>query len=307
LAAWPKDQRDPEVGWGQSAVAEMPPPRRNMFWVRLARHRLAVVGLGVLALLYLMALCAPLLAHGTDPDAQNLLATLQGPSAAHIMGTDDYGRDVWTRILYGGRISLTVGLISAGIALTVGTVIGSLAGYYGGFVDALLMRFTDAVLAFPSLFLLITIVAVIGPSVLNIFGTIGLLGWPGIARFVRGEFLSLRERDFVEAARAAGAPPRRIVFRHMLPNAVAPIIVATTLGAAFAILAEANLDFIGVGLQPPTASWGTILNSSQEYMLSGDWWLAVFPGLFIVVAVLSINLVGDALQEAFNPRAQQRR
>ena len=283
------------------------PRHRNLFWKRLARHRLAVVGMGVLGVLYLMAIFAPLLTHGTDPNQLNLLGALQGPTSGHIMGTDDYGRDIWTRILYGGRISLSVGLVSAGIALAIGTLIGATAGYFGGFADALLMRFTDAVLAFPTLFLLLTVVAVIGPSVLNIFAVIGLVGWPGIARFVRGEFLSLRERDFVEAARAAGAEPRRIMFRHLLPNAVAPVIVASTLGVASAIIAEASLDFIGVGLQPPTASWGTMLNSSQNYLLSGDWWLAVFPGLFIVLAVLSINLVGDALQEAFNPRAMQRR
>jgi peptide/nickel transport system permease protein len=307
LAAMPEQAPAGQERLPRDEGPEPLPPRRNLFWVRLARHRLAVVGLGVLALLYLMAIFAPVLSHGVDPDALNLLQALQGPSPAHIMGTDNYGRDIWTRILYGGRISLTVGLVSVGIALVVGTVIGSAAGYYGGLVDSVLMRFTDAVLSFPTLFLLIAIVAIIGPSVLNIFGVIGLTSWPGIARFVRAEFLSLRERDFVEAARAAGATPRRIMFRHILPNAVAPVIVSATLGIAFAILTEAALDFIGVGLQPPTASWGTILNASQAYLLAGDWWFAVFPGLFIVVAVLSVNLVGDALQEAFNPRAMQRR
>lgn len=281
-------------------------PRRSQFWRRFRRDRLAMAGMGVLALLYLMAIFAPVVSGHVDPNRLNLLIPLQGPSAAHLMGTDEYGRDLWSRIVYGGRISLSVGLVAVSISLTIGIMIGSLAGYFGGFVDALLMRFTDAVLSFPILFLLITVVSIIGPSLLNIFAVIGLTSWPGIARLVRGEFLSLRERDFVEAARAAGARPRRIIFRHILPSAMAPVIVAATLGVAGAIIFEAALDFLGVGLQPPTATWGTILNASQGYLPAGDWWFSVFPGMFIVLAVLSINAIGDGLQEAFNPRAMRR-
>ncbi len=281
-------------------------PRRSQFWRRFRRDRLAMAGVGVLALLYLMAIFAPVVSGHVDPNRLNLLIPLQGPSPAHLIGTDEYGRDLWSRIVYGGRISLSVGLVAVSISLTIGIMIGSLAGYFGGFVDALLMRFTDAVLSFPILFLLITVVSIIGPSLLNIFAVIGLTSWPGIARLVRGEFLSLRERDFVEAARAAGARPRRIIFRHILPSAMAPVIVAATLGVAGAIIFEAALDFLGVGLQPPTATWGTILNASQGYLPAGDWWFSVFPGMFIVLAVLSINAIGDGLQEAFNPRAMRR-
>jgi peptide/nickel transport system permease protein len=304
LAALP--ERMPEVPAPPVEAADTGAPTRNQVWLRFRRDRLALVGLGVLSLLYLMAIFAPVITGHVDPNKLNLLDALQGPSSAHIMGTDEYGRDIWARIVYGGRVSLSVGLVAVGIALTVGILIGATAGYFGGFVDSFLMRFTDAVLSFPVLFLLITVVAIIGPSLINIFAVIGLTSWPGIARLVRGEFLSLRERDFVEAARAAGARPRRIIFRHILPNAVAPVIVAATLGVAGAIVFEAALDFIGVGLQPPTATWGTILNAGQGYLLNGDWWFTVFPGAFIVIAVLSINAIGDGLQEAFNPKALRR-
>ncbi len=306
MAALREPTPGPEAAPRPLVAADDAAPRRSLFWRRFRRDRLAMAGLGMLTLLYLMAIFAPVISGHVDPNKLNLLDALQGPSAAHIMGTDEYGRDIWARIVYGARISLSVGLISVSIALTIGIAIGSLAGYFGGFVDALLMRFTDAVLAFPILFILITVVAVVGPSLFNIFAVIGLTAWPGIARLVRGQFLSLRERDFVESARAAGARPWRVIFRHILPNAVAPVIVAATLGVAGAMLFEAALDFLGVGLQPPTATWGTILNAGQGYVLAGDWWFTFFPGLFLVLAILSINAIGDGLQEAFNPRALRR-
>jgi peptide/nickel transport system permease protein len=305
LAALPERVARPAAA--PPAVEPEPPPRRGAVWRRFSRHRLALVALGVLAALYLLAILAPVVTGGLDPNQLDLLNKLAPPGAGHLLGTDEYGRDLWARIAYGARISLSVGLVAVAIQMTVGVLVGATAGYYGGWVDALLMRFTDAVLSFPFIFLLITIVAVVGPSLFNIFAVIGLTSWPVIARLVRGEFLSLRERDYVEAARALGALPRRVIFRHLLPNAVAPLVVAGTLGVASAILAEAGLDFIGVGLQPPTSSWGTLLNASQNYLLSGDWWYAVFPGAFIVLSVLCINLIGDALQEAFNPKATHRR
>ena len=224
-----------------------------------------------------------------------------GMSEAHLLGTDEYGRDVFTRLLYGARISLTIGLLAMGIAVTIGTLVGSVAGYLGGYVDAVVMRFVDMVISFPRLILLLTIVAVFRPSFSLIVVVLGLTLWPATARIVRGEVLSLREREFVQAAQALGYSKRRIILKHLIPNALAPVIVAATLGVGNTIVLEAGLSFLGVGLPSSTPSWGNMVADGQEVMLNA-WWIATFPGLAIVFTVLSFNLVCDGLRDALDPR-----
>jgi len=236
-----------------------------------------------------------------DPRATDLQAKLQGPSRAHPLGTDNLGRDVMTRMLHGTRISLTVGLVAVGVSVTIGILIGSIAGYVGGMVDSVLMRFVDMVMCFPTFFLILTVVALLEPNIWNIIIVIGLTSWTGTARFVRAEFLSLRERDFVLAARAGGLGNGRIILRHILPNALAPVAVSAVLGIAGAILTEASLSFLGFGVQPPAPTWGNILADGKTYILDA-WWLIVFPGIAIFVTTLSFYLVGEGLREALDPR-----
>lgn len=270
------------------------------------RHRLALAGLCVIALLALIAIFAPLVATH-DPNHVDLFATSQSPSGAHWLGTDDIGRDVYSRIVYGTRISLSVGLVSVTIYVVIGTILGAVSGYFGGWIDSTLQRFTDAVMCFPSLIIIIAAVAITGPSIFNVMIVIGLLTWPGICRLVRGQFLSLREKEFVEAARSMGARPSRIIFRHLLPNAVAPITVAATFGVAAAILTEAGLSFLGLGVQPPTASWGNLINTAQSAAVLQEMpWLWVPAGIMIAISVLSINFVGDGLRDAVDPRSTHR-
>jgi peptide/nickel transport system permease protein len=226
---------------------------------------------------------------------------LNGLSAAHPLGTDQYARDVLSRLLYGARISLTIGFVAVGISVTIGTLLGAIAGFVGGFVDGAIMRFVDVIISFPRLVLLITIIAIFEPSIFLIIAVLGLTLWPGTARIVRGEVLSLREREFVQAAEALGYPKRRIIMRHLIPNALAPVIVAATLGIGNTIVLEAGLSFLGFGVQPPTASWGTMVAAGRSDLL-GAWWLSTFPGLAIVFTVLSFNLVGDGLRDAMDPR-----
>jgi peptide/nickel transport system permease protein len=230
-------------------------------WRRFRRHKLAMFGLIMLTVLTLLSVVAPILSPHS-PYALNLTEREQPPSPDHWFGTDRTGRDVWTRAMLGGRVSLSVGLVSMTISTLIGTVVGSLSGYFGGWVDMLFMRLTDMVMSFPSLVIIITLVAVIGPSIYNSMFAIGVLGWPGLARLVRGQFLSLREQDFVTAAECIGAPRMQIIFRHILPNAVGPIIVASTFGVASAILLEAGLSFLGLGVQIPTPSWGNMLRDA---------------------------------------------
>jgi len=282
------------------AQAERDLSWRAIFWSRFRRHRLAIAGLVILVLLYAAAILAPhLTAH--SPYAIDLGNRLEPPCATHPLGTDFFGRDILTRVLFGARISLSVGFVAVGIMITAGTLIGAIAGFYGGWIDNVLMRFTDIVISFPALFLILTVVAVIGPSIFNIIATIGLISWPPVARLVRAAFLSLREQDFTEAARALGAPDPKIIFRHILPNAMAPIIVAATLSVAGAILTESALSYLGLGVQPPTPSWGNMLFEGRDYIRRA-WWYTVYPGLFIFVTVMSFNLVGDALRDALDPR-----
>jgi peptide/nickel transport system permease protein len=272
-------------------------------WRRFRSHRLAMAGIVILTLLTFSAVAAPLLA-GHSPYRTSISQYRKGPNHDHLLGSDGSGRDVLARLLYAGRISLSVGLVAVSIYTAIGVVLGALAGYYGGKVDAVIMRLADIFLAFPALIIIITIVSVLGPSVWNIMWVIGLLGWPPIARILRGQFLSLREQEFVVASRAMGARNGRIIFRHMLPNALAPIIVAATFGMASAILLEAGLSFLGLGVQPPTASWGNMLSDAQSLtILQSMPWLWLPPGAMIALAVLSINFIGDGLRDAFDPHA----
>lgn len=272
---------------------------REILWQRLRRNRMAMVGAGIVLIMFLLAVAAPLL--GRDPGDIDIARRLQPPSWLYPLGTDDLGRDVLTRILYGARISLLVGFVAVGIATLIGIALGAVAGFYGRWVDGLLMRFVDIMLCFPTFFLILAVIAFLDPSIWNIMIIIGLTGWMGVARLVRAEFLSLRERDFVQAARAIGASDTRIIFRHILPNALSPVLVSATLGVAGAILTESALSFLGIGVQPPTPSWGNMLIAGKQ-TLGTAWWLSVFPGLAILITVLGYNLLGEGIRDALDPR-----
>lgn len=260
-----------------------------------------MAGLVVLAMTMLAALVSPLLP--LDPYTPDLGEPQAPPSGAHLLGTDGIGRDVLARTIYGGRVSLAVGLGAVGIYLVIGTAIGGAAGFLGGYADTILMRLADAVLSFPALLVILTLVAITGPSLANIILVISALGWPGVARQVRAQILSLREQEFAAAARVLGVSNTRLLFRHLLPNAVAPIVVAATFGIATAILLEASLSFLGLGVQPPVASWGNMLRDALSItVLESMPWLWVPPGVMITITVLSINFVGDGLRDALDPR-----
>lgn len=270
---------------------------------RFLHHRLAVASAIFLLLLLLLSFpLAPVLTPA-DPDRIDLKAIGIAPSLAHPLGTDMTGRDLWSRLVYGGRVSLSVGVVAVSIYVTLGVLLGSLAGYYGGRVDGWIMRFTEVVMAFPTLIILITIVAIVGPGLFNSMIAIGLIGWTGIARLVRGQILSIREMDFVTAARAVGAAQGRILVQHVLPNVIAPIVVAATFGIAGAILTEAGLSFLGLGIKPPTPSWGNMINEAQQLtIIESKPWIWLGPGLMITLSVLAINFIGDGLRDALDPR-----
>ena len=272
-----------------------------LLWRRLARDRWALAGLAVVAAVVLLAALAPWLAPA-DPYRGELVTSLRAPSAAHWLGTDAQGRDVLSRVLYGARVSLAVGLASQGIALLLGITLGLVAGYYGRWVDALVMRLADVTLAFPSLLLLIAVAAAVRPSLPVIFVVIGVVGWAGMARLVRGQVLQVRALEFVQAARALGARDTRVIARHVLPNILAPVIVAATLGIGGAIMAEAALSFVGLGAQPPTPSWGAMVAEGRDLLRVAPW-VSLVPGLAIGAAVLGVNLLGDGLRDALDVRA----
>jgi ABC-type dipeptide/oligopeptide/nickel transport system permease subunit len=272
--------------------------------MRFTRNRLAVGASVVLLVLCATALLAPVLIDHDRVLEQARRDTFASPSADAWFGRDELGRDAFARAVYGARISLTVGLVSALISTAIGVVLGMTAGYLGGWPDAIIDRFTELILTIPFLLLLILAAAVMRPSVLSIILILGLFDWPVLTRLVRGEFIGLRHREFVEAARASGASTARIITRHILPNAVAPIIVAATLLVAVHITAEAAISFLGLGIQPPTPSWGNMLTEAQRYIISAPF-LAIFPGLLILITVLCINLVGDGLRDAFDPRQRR--
>lgn len=277
---------------------------RNTLYV-IGRNPLALAGLVTVAILGLTAIFAPLIAPH-DPRFIQAARVLEPPSAEHLLGTDDLGRDVASRMIYGARISLSVGFVAVGIAVTIGILIGALAGYYGGWVDAAAMRFTDIMLCFPTFFLILAVIAFLQPSIWNIMIVIGATGWMGVARLVRAEFMSLREREFVVAARAQGIGDVRIILRHILPNAMAPVYVSAILGVAGAVLTESGLSFLGLGVQPPTPSWGNILTAGKDN-IEIAWWLSVFPGLAILATVLAYNLLGEGIRDALDPRLRERR
>ena len=312
----------PATGSQIAAVAVGHDTPLHLLWRRFLRHRLAIISLAVLVVLGLLAMLAPVfnLLLGFDVTAVDLLARLAPPSLTHPLGTDELGRDLFLRLLDGGRVSLLVGILAALVAAVIGTAIGLLAGYFGGRLDRLLMRLTDGVIALPLLPLLIVLAAVdLGKvglpqaivndpniSLYRIVLIIALVGWTTVARLVRGATLSLRERDFVLAAIAQGASSLRIMIVHILPNAVSPIVVATTLSVGNVILLESVLSFLGLGIQPPAASWGNMLTNAQETIWSAPM-LAFYPGLLIFVTVIAFNFLGDGLQDALDPRAQSDR
>jgi ABC-type dipeptide/oligopeptide/nickel transport system permease subunit len=268
----------------------------------LRRDPRAWFGIAVVVLIVLLAVLAPLVSHG-DPLAIDLVNQLQGPSRQHWLGTDIQRRDVWARLVYGSRISLSAGIISQAIALTLGLTLGLTAGYKGGWVDELVMRLADVTLAFPTLLLLIAMAAALQPSLIVVFFTIGVVGWAAMARLVRGQVLVVRQLEYVHASKALGARDTRIVLQHVLPNVVAPILIAATLGVAAAIMAEASLSFLGLGVQPPTPSWGAMIADGRDLnQLRHAPWTSVSPGIAIGAAVLGFNLLGDALRDALDPR-----
>jgi peptide/nickel transport system permease protein len=270
-------------------------------WKRFKRNKLSTAGAVVVAALITIAVFAPLIApyNPMAIDVNNIMAP---PSASHPFGTDELGRDVLSRIIFGSRISLSVGIVAVGISICIGIIIGSLAGFYVGKVDAVLMRFVDIMLNFPTFFLMLAVIAIVPKSSIYIIMlVIGITSWMDVARLVRAEFLTLRERDFVLAAKVSGAGNLRLIFRHILPNALSPVFVAATFGVAGAILVESGLSFLGFGVQPPTPSWGNILTAGKDN-IEVAWWLSLYPGLAILITVLSYNLVGEGLRDALDPR-----
>lgn len=264
------------------------------------KNKLAVAGAIVIIVLSLAAIFSPLLTR-YDPDAINLNKIYQPPSWRHPFGTDMNGRDVFARVLYGARISMSVGFISSGLAGLIGVLIGAFAGFFGGKIDNILMRFVDLILCIPSFFLLLMVIAMLEPNIYNVMIVIAITSWPGLARMVRAEVLSVRERDYIQAAIALGIGRWRIIWRHIIPNVMAPVFVAVTLGVAAAILVESGLSFLGLGVQPPTPSWGNILAQGRSVMQFA-WWMTLFPGLAIFVTVLGYNLAGEGLRDAMDPR-----
>lgn len=284
-------------------VAPATPARRatNTAWSRFTRDRVAVAALGMIGLMVVMAVVAPLIA--TDPTTIDLDAIKNPPTLGHPLGTDSAGRDVWARLVYGARVSMSVGIVAVGIATAIGTVVGLVAGYLGGKADNVLMRFTELVQTFPLFFAVVILVALVGPNLLNVMLVIGFISWPGLARLVRGQVLSIRQQQFVESARAIGAGGTRIVFRHVLPGVLPYLAVYGTLALAQAILTEASLSFLGLGVQVPTPSWGGMMNSAQALtVLESQPWLWIPPGLAIALTVLCANYAGDGLRDAFDPR-----
>jgi peptide/nickel transport system permease protein len=263
-------------------------------------NQLARWGFAIITTILLLALLAPLIAP-FDPDAIDVKSILLSPSSSHWMGTDGLGRDVFSRMLYGARISLLVGFVAVGISTLIGVALGAIAGFYRGWVDIFIMRLVDVMLSIPTFFLILAVIAFLTPSIWNIMIVIGLTSWMGVTRLVRAEFFSLREREFVLSAQALGAKNFRLIFRHLLPNSLTPIIVSFVLGVASAVLVESGLSFLGLGVQPPQASWGNILTDGKEY-IQFAWWLSLFPGLAILLTVLGYNLLGEGLRDALDPR-----
>ncbi|WP_410207603.1 nickel transporter permease [Fusobacterium sp.] len=274
-------------------------------WRRLKKNKMAVLGLTILCILILAAIFADQIAnYDTVVIKQNLVERLQAPSAKHWLGTDEFGRDIFARIVHGARVSLRVGIIAVSISIVCGGILGAIAGYYGGMLDNFIMRAMDIFLAVPGILLAIAIVSALGPSIINLMIAISISSIPRYARIVRASVLSIRDQEFIEAAKAIGASNTRIIFRHIIPNSLAPVIVQGTLGVASAILSTAGLSFIGLGIQPPAPEWGSMLSGGRQY-LRYAWWVTTFPGVAIMITILSLNLLGDGLRDALDPRLKQ--
>ncbi len=267
---------------------------------RFSRNRLSVLGAITILLLITVSILAPFLAPH-DPSKIDVHHVLSPPSKKHPLGTDELGRDLLSRIIWGSRVSLKVGFVAVGISILIGIVIGASAGFYGGLIDTILMRFVDIMLAFPTFFLILAVISILEQNIFTIMVVIGITSWMDVARLVRAEFLSLKEKDFVSAARAVGVSDKRLIFKHILPNAISPVFVAATFGVAGAILIESGLSFLGLGVQPPDPSWGNILTAGKDN-IEVAWWLSLFPGFAILITVLSYNLVGEGLRDALDPR-----
>lgn len=265
----------------------------------MRKNNLTRFGLCVLVIFAMFAILAPVIAPYNPEDI--IESDTLAPSLKHLFGTDDLGRDIFSRVAFGARVSLTVGFVAVLISIVVGTLLGAISGYYGGIIDSFTMRFTDVMLAFPSIFLILAVQSMLKPSIINVMVVIGLTSWMGVARLVRGEFLKIKELSYVEAARSIGCSDARIIFRHILPNAINPIIVAGTLGMAGAILTESALSFLGLGVMPPAPSWGNMLMDAQAYLFDAPW-MAIIPGIMILITVLSLYFVGEGLREVFNPQ-----
>jgi len=296
---------------GFTMASPMPVPRHSEgvhwardLWQRFRRRRPAVLGLGLLLGLLLLTAAAPLLTP-FDPNQQKLISALQPPSIAHPLGTDHLGRDIFARLLYGARLSLLIGFLAVAIGLVVGIPLGALSGYYGRWADLLIQRFADVLLSFPGFLLALSLVAILGVGLQNVIVSVGVSAIPSFIRLVRGSVLTIREQTYVEAARSVGVPDRRIILRHVLPNAMAPVIVQATLNLGTAILVAAGLGFLGLGVQPPTPEWGAMLGEGRNYIFSAPY-MATFPGLAIFCAVLGFNLLGDGLRDALDPRLRHR-
>jgi peptide/nickel transport system permease protein len=291
----------------------------QLAWRRFRKHRMALIGAIGISLLLLFIIIGSIVVPETGANNIDLYHRLSGPNMVHWFGSDSTGRDVFNRIIYGGQISIFIGVLAVVLEVTLGTVIGGLAAYFGGWVDAILMRFTEAMLAIPSLFLLIVLAKFLGQNAptINILGrtfsgsvgivilVIGMTSWMYLARIVRANVLSLKELDYISAAKALGANYSRIFFNHLIPNTLGPIIVTATLGVANAILTEAYVSFLGLGVQPPTSTWGNMMDQAQSFLIQGVWWMWVFPSIFIVFTILCINLMGDGLRDAFDPRSSR--
>lgn len=273
---------------------------RNLFWDRFKKNSLSVAGALIVISLFVIAALAPVLSpyNPNDIDRKHIL---EPPSLKHPLGTDDLGRDVLSRMIWGARISLLVGFVAVGIATAIGIFFGAVSGYYGGWTERIIMRVIDIMLTIPTFFLILAVIAFIGSSIWNIMVVIGLTSWMGVARLVRAEFLTLKEREYVLAARALGASDMRIIFRHIMINSMAPVLVSAVLGVAVAVLVESSLSFLGIGVQPPTPSWGNILTLGKDNMEIA-WWLSVFPGLAILITVLGYNLLGEGIRDSIDPR-----
>lgn len=269
----------------------------------LLQNKLAVSGGGLVLLVFVCSIFAPLIAP-YNPSTIDIKNILIGPTLSHPLGTDDLGRDVLSRMLWGGRISLEVGFVAVGIATLIGIILGALAGFYGGWTDSVIMRAVDIMLSIPTIFLVLAVIAILEPNILNIMIVIGLTSWMEPARLIRAEFISLKEREFVIAARAMGATDARIMLKHVLPNGLSPILVSATMGIGGAILVESALSFLGLGVQPPTPSWGSLLSSGKDN-IEIAWWLSAFPGLAILVTVLGYNLLGEGIRDALDPRQKE--